>query len=326
MPSPPAEDPHTDLLCRCALGDQRAFEQLYRATSAKLFGIVLRVVRRQDWAEEILQESFVNIWHHAPSYASGKTAPMTWMTHIVRNLALDWLPRPQRADAASEDAKETMKSGMSKSDHGDIAVLNPALTLEYQAITAYQVGAESNLLQKPVLAVAVKYQRHHRAHTDILSATVKKPGGTPVGTLAANGYGFPVEKLKNQANVLRFAAGLEHGAALAYLGGVPAFHNRALAKTAAGILGDETMHWSALLNAMGEYPVPAAFMAKHHCFTTVFLVHLPPFAASGFGNRFQAETHVTRGVWRIGRLIEAGSAFSPYLTSAGAGYVSLRIA
>ena len=61
--------------------------------------------------------------------------------------------------------------------------------------------------------------------------------------------------------MLRFAAGLEKGAASAYLGTVPQFHNRDLAKAAASILGDETMHWAILLNALGENPVPAAFIA-----------------------------------------------------------------
>lgn len=150
---------------------------------------------------------------------------------------------------------------VSKSEHDDIAILNTALALEYQAIAAYQVGAESNLLQKPVLAVAVKFQGHHRAHAGVLTDTVKKLGGTPVEARAAADYGFPVEKLKNQADVLRFAAGLEHGAANAYLGAVPVFHNRALAKAAASILGDETMHWAILLNALGEDPVPAAFIS-----------------------------------------------------------------
>ena len=106
MPPPSVEDPLINLLSRCALGDQQAFERLYRITSAKLFAVVLRIVRRQDWAEEILQEAFVSIWHHAPNYLSGKAAPMTWMTHIVRNRALDWLRRPQREDAVSEDAEE----------------------------------------------------------------------------------------------------------------------------------------------------------------------------------------------------------------------------
>ncbi|MGZ8967519.1 MAG: ferritin-like domain-containing protein [Gallionella sp.] len=71
----------------------------------------------------------------------------------------------------------------------------------------------------------------------------------------------PVEKLKSQADVLHFAAGLEQGAASAYLGAVPAFHNKELAKAAASILGDETMHWAILLNALGEDPVPAAFIS-----------------------------------------------------------------
>ncbi|MBC7944429.1 MAG: sigma-70 family RNA polymerase sigma factor [Burkholderiales bacterium] len=88
--SPPLQD----LLARCALGDQRAFAALYRNTSAKLFSVSLRILRREDWAEEVLQESFVNIWHHAADYNINKSAPMTWMTSIVRNRALDWLRRP----------------------------------------------------------------------------------------------------------------------------------------------------------------------------------------------------------------------------------------
>jgi len=84
----------SDLMARCALRDQRAFAQLYHHTSAKLYGVALRILRRQDWAEEVLQESFVNIWNHVDEYAAQKSAPMTWMTAIVRNRALDWLRRP----------------------------------------------------------------------------------------------------------------------------------------------------------------------------------------------------------------------------------------
>jgi RNA polymerase sigma-70 factor (ECF subfamily) len=82
------------LMARCALRDQRAFSELYRYTAAKLYGVALRIVRRQDWAEDVLQESFVNIWNHVEEYSAGKSAPMTWMTAIVRNRALDWLRRP----------------------------------------------------------------------------------------------------------------------------------------------------------------------------------------------------------------------------------------
>jgi len=149
----------------------------------------------------------------------------------------------------------------SKDTQHDIAILNSALALEYQGIAAYQVGAESGLLQKPVLDLAVTFQGHHKAHADILAETVMKLGGKPATAKKAAEYGFPTDKLKNQADVLRFAAGLEQGAASAYLGAVPQFHNRDLARAAASILGDESMHWAILRNAVGEDPVPSAFIA-----------------------------------------------------------------
>ncbi len=91
-----------DLMARCTLRDQRAFAELYRRTSGRLLAVALRIVRRRDWAEDILQESFVNIWHHAPEFDRVRSAPMTWMTTIVRNRALDWVRRP-RHETPEED-------------------------------------------------------------------------------------------------------------------------------------------------------------------------------------------------------------------------------
>jgi rubrerythrin len=141
---------------------------------------------------------------------------------------------------------------------GDVNILNFALAAEYQGIAAYQVGAESGLLQKPVLDLALTFQSHHKAHADLLAATVKQLGGTAVSPKQR--YDFPVDQLKSQADVLRFAAGLEQGAVSAYLNAVPAFENRDLARAAASILGDEAMHWAVLRQALGEAPVPAAFV------------------------------------------------------------------
>lgn len=151
-----------------------------------------------------------------------------------------------------------MKGSQSEAD--DIAILNVALGLEHQAIAAYQVGAESGLLSKSVMVTAVSFQSHHKAHADVLASTIAQLGGAPVAAKSASDYGFPVGDLKSQADVLRFAAGLEKGAAEAYLGAVPQFTNRDLARAAASILGDETMHWSVLLGALGENPVPVAFI------------------------------------------------------------------
>ena len=157
---------------------------------------------------------------------------------------------------AGEDALAA-KGGQSTED--DVRILNTALGAELEAIAAYQLGADSGLLQKPVLDLAVTFQGHHKEHADVLAKTIAKLGGKAVG--AKDKYSFPTASLKTQADVLRFAALLEKGAVSAYLGAVPLFGNRDLAKAAASILGDEAMHWAVLRNALGEAPVPAAFMS-----------------------------------------------------------------
>ena len=77
------------LLRRTAGKDRQAFADLYSATSAKLYGIVLRILRRRDIAEEILQEVYVKIWEKAGDYQAGRASPITWMATIARNRALD---------------------------------------------------------------------------------------------------------------------------------------------------------------------------------------------------------------------------------------------
>src|SRR5574338_1369228 len=139
----------------------------------------------------------------------------------------------------------------------DVRILNTALGAELEAIAASQLGADSGLLQKPVRDLALGFQGHHKEHAAVLAKTVAKLGGKAVTAKAK--YTFPTETLKTQADVLRFAAALEKGAVSAYLGAVPLFRNRDLAKAAASILGDEAMHWAVLRNAVGEVPVPSAF-------------------------------------------------------------------
>ncbi|RZI40878.1 ferritin-like domain-containing protein [Herbaspirillum sp. HC18] len=158
---------------------------------------------------------------------------------------------------AGHDALAAKKGG--ESTEADVRFLNTALAAELEAIAAYQLGAESGLLQKPVLDLAVTFQGHHKEHADLLAKTVAKLGGKAAS--AKDKYNFPTDGLKSQADVLRFAAALEKGAVSAYLGAVPLFGNRELAKAAASILGDEAMHWAVLRNALGDAPVPSAFMA-----------------------------------------------------------------
>ncbi len=108
-----------DLMARSALREQRAFAELYRYTGPKLFAVALRILRREDWAEEVLQESFVSIWNHANGYSSSKSAPMTWMTAIVRNRALDWLRRPN-IEAGDENYDVLVESVADEGDGPDV--------------------------------------------------------------------------------------------------------------------------------------------------------------------------------------------------------------
>ena len=142
----------------------------------------------------------------------------------------------------------------SGSTEADVGILNVALALEHEAINAYQLGAGSGLLQKPVLDVALAFQSHHKAHRDALVATIQKLGGRPVAEKSLDDYAKALNaaSLKNQADVLMLAARLELGATNAYLGVIPAFRDNKLGQVAARLAADETMHWTALTSAMGE--------------------------------------------------------------------------
>jgi rubrerythrin len=160
---------------------------------------------------------------------------------------------------AGRDGLSLIGAANAETVNNDVAILNAALGAEQEAVAAYQLGATSGLLQKPILDLAVQFQGHHREHAAALAATVKKLGGTPVEV--PKSYSFPTQKLKSQADVLAFAAELEKGAVSAYLGAVPILTDRDLAKVAASILGDEAMHWAVLRQALGHNPVPTAFLS-----------------------------------------------------------------
>ncbi|MBK8402446.1 MAG: sigma-70 family RNA polymerase sigma factor [Propionivibrio sp.] len=76
-------------LARVALGDQAAFRRVYELTSRHLFGIALRILNRRDAAEDVLQDTYLSVWHHASRYTASTSQPMTWLISIVRNKALD---------------------------------------------------------------------------------------------------------------------------------------------------------------------------------------------------------------------------------------------
>ncbi len=94
---PPASDTLGELLSRVAMRDAAAFKQLYDATVCCLLGIAVRMLHDRSWAEEVVQEVYVSVWHTAPTYSPHKAQPMTWLMAIARHKALDAL-RSSRAD------------------------------------------------------------------------------------------------------------------------------------------------------------------------------------------------------------------------------------
>src|SRR5918911_4281329 len=100
------------LLAAVAKGDQAAFERLYAATRAKLYGVTLRILRRADLADEVLQETYLKIWRNAGEFNPRLASPITWMVAIARNGALDLLRKktessiedePQAIEVSAED-------------------------------------------------------------------------------------------------------------------------------------------------------------------------------------------------------------------------------
>ena len=83
----------TVLLARCGQRHEAAFEELYRLSSAQLYGVLVRILKIEAVAEEALQESFIKIWDKSGTYAPEVGAPMAWMSSIARNQALDLLRR-----------------------------------------------------------------------------------------------------------------------------------------------------------------------------------------------------------------------------------------
>ena len=97
-------------LARIPGGDRTALQTVYRLTSAKLFGVALRILGERGEAEDVLQEVYVTVWRKAADFDPNRASPMTWLIAIARNRAIDRLRatrvsrRMEPIDAAAEIA------------------------------------------------------------------------------------------------------------------------------------------------------------------------------------------------------------------------------
>jgi len=94
----------TWLLAAVAKGDAVAFERLYGATCAKVYGVVLRILRRHDLAADVMEQAYLQIWRDAGEYDATRASPLAWMVAIARRLAIDAArgPQPPAADSEAE--------------------------------------------------------------------------------------------------------------------------------------------------------------------------------------------------------------------------------
>ncbi len=96
----------TRYLAAIADGDRAAFEALYAATRAKLYGVVLRILKRHDLSDEVIQETYLKIWGSAGSFNPSVASPITWMVTIARNKAIDLVRK--RSEASIEEEPQAM--------------------------------------------------------------------------------------------------------------------------------------------------------------------------------------------------------------------------
>ncbi|MFG6159404.1 sigma-70 family RNA polymerase sigma factor [Halomonas sp. 1390] len=99
-----------ELLARVANRDRHAFARLYDATSAKLYGTVLRILKERGLADDVVQEVYVTIWQKAAQYEAGRASPIAWMAAIARHAAIDELRRRPTPRHEPEDVLEQVVS------------------------------------------------------------------------------------------------------------------------------------------------------------------------------------------------------------------------
>ncbi|MFN3172275.1 MAG: sigma-70 family RNA polymerase sigma factor [Hyphomicrobiales bacterium] len=101
-----------DLLAKVALRDRAAFRALYEATSAKLFGVLLRLLKDRHDAEDALQMVYVKIWQKAPAFAGSQHSPMGWLVVLTRNHAIDLIRARKPAATSMADGFEVVDQAM----------------------------------------------------------------------------------------------------------------------------------------------------------------------------------------------------------------------
>ena len=143
------------LLARAGLGDRVAFATLYERTSSHLLGVVLRINRDRAQAEDVLQEVYVNVWRAAQSFDAAQSQPLTWLTSIARNRAIDSLRRTQtqpklQSSRTTTDEDEDVYDTVADDAPGPLDLLSRAS--DARALAACMAGLSAPQRQSVALA------------------------------------------------------------------------------------------------------------------------------------------------------------------------------
>ena len=168
------ESPDSQLIAlidRVALADEAALRELYDLTSSKLYGVAVRVVTNRDWAEDVLQEAYLNIWRIAADYKATLSPPMAWMALVVRSRGLDFL---RRRTSGRADYMKELDDVISDTIAGDSP--NPMDTADasQQARELHRCLAQLDNKQREVVSLAYLRDLSHGE----LAEQLKLPLGT----------------------------------------------------------------------------------------------------------------------------------------------------
>lgn len=171
-----ATDAQTDdqlmaLIERVARRDESALKILYDSTSGKLYGLSLRVLRHQEWAEDALQDTFLQVWRNAADYRASLSPPMAWLTLIVRSRSLDVL---RRRRSEREHLTDSIDETLTDTLEGDAANPQDTALASQQALALHRCLGRLENRQREVVSLAyLRDMSHHE-----LASQLSLPLGT----------------------------------------------------------------------------------------------------------------------------------------------------
>jgi RNA polymerase sigma-70 factor (ECF subfamily) len=165
--SSPQSDPLVDLLTATARGDRQAFAELYRLTRSRLYAITLALLRQQDAAEDVLQETYLAIWRTAGQYQPGRAPVLVWLMAIARHRAIELL-RQRRRRAAEIHAEPLDEEALQIPDP------QPAQSVDHLAHAIQECLRRLSADQAQAIALAFFHGLSHEE----LATRLRTPLGT----------------------------------------------------------------------------------------------------------------------------------------------------